>query len=116
MPKAKERSYEELLGSLEIIVNQLESGDLPLERALEIFEEGIGLARRCQTQLEIAERKVEVLLRERGEIKVLPFDQKVETLSVEGEKVPASPSFTAAPAQPAEQAYPSEISDDIIPF
>jgi exodeoxyribonuclease VII small subunit len=76
MPKAKEREigFEESMSALEKIVAQLESGELPLERALELFEEGVGLARRCQSQLEEAERKVELLLRERGEIKAVPFE------------------------------------------
>ncbi|HZF39017.1 MAG TPA: exodeoxyribonuclease VII small subunit [Blastocatellia bacterium] len=72
--KGQEQSFESSLASLERIVANLESGDLPLERALELFEEGVALARRCQTQLGDAERKVEMLLRERGEIKVVPFE------------------------------------------
>jgi exodeoxyribonuclease VII small subunit len=72
--KDKEPSFETSLSSLEQIVGQLESGELPLERALELFEDGVALARRCQSQLQDAERKVELLLRERGEIKVVPFD------------------------------------------
>src|SRR6185436_19810335 len=80
MAKVKDKalSFEESLGTLEKIVIQLESGELPLERALELFEEGVGLARRCQTQLEEAERKVELLLRERGEIRTVPFEPKAE--------------------------------------
>jgi len=72
--KERERKFEDSLSALEGIVSQLESGDLPLERALELFEEGIGLARLCQSQLQEAERRVELLLRERGEIKVVPFE------------------------------------------
>src|SRR5262249_13514378 len=72
--KEREQSFESSLTSLEQIVAQLESGDLPLERALERFEEGVGLARRCQSQLDDAERKVEMLLRERGEIRITPFE------------------------------------------
>jgi exodeoxyribonuclease VII small subunit len=81
MPKArgKESSFEESLSTLERVVAQLESGDLPLERALELFEEGVVLARRCQSQLEEAERKVELLLRERGDIKVIPFELSKES-------------------------------------
>jgi len=76
MSKANEGKpgFEESLSVLERIVRQLESGDLPLERALELFEEGVVLARQCQSQLEDAERKVELLLRERGEIKTIPFE------------------------------------------
>jgi exodeoxyribonuclease VII small subunit len=72
--KGQEQSFESSLASLERIVAHLESGDLPLERALELFEEGVALARRCQSQLGDAERKVEMLLRERGEIRVTPFE------------------------------------------
>jgi exodeoxyribonuclease VII small subunit len=72
--KEQEQSFESSLASLERIVANLESGDLSLERALELFEEGVALARRCQSQLGAAERKVEMLLRERGEIKVAPFE------------------------------------------
>jgi exodeoxyribonuclease VII small subunit len=83
--KDKELNFEDSLGTLEKIVTQLESGDLPLERALELFEEGVGLARRCQTQLEEAERKVELLLRERGEIRTVPFEPKTEASSRESD-------------------------------
>jgi exodeoxyribonuclease VII small subunit len=72
--KGQGQSFESSLASLERIVANLESGELPLERALELFEEGVALARRCQDQLGDAERKVEMLLRERGEIKVAPFE------------------------------------------
>jgi exodeoxyribonuclease VII small subunit len=72
--KGQDQSFESSLASLERIVAHLESGDLPLERAMELFEEGVALARRCQSQLGEAERKVEMLLRERGEIKVTPFE------------------------------------------
>lgn len=76
MAKSKERepNFEASLSALERIVAQLESGELPLERALELFEEGVGLSRQCQMQLQEAERKVEMLIRERGEIKIVPFE------------------------------------------
>ncbi len=119
MAKVKEREpgFEESLGALEKIVAQLESGDLPLERALEIFEDGVGLARRCQSQLEEAERKVEVLLRERGEIKTVPFDTRFENAFNEGDKLG---SLTIANSTLASsvvvQAEADDDSDDIIPF
>ncbi|MBP6821121.1 MAG: exodeoxyribonuclease VII small subunit [Acidobacteria bacterium] len=74
-PKDQEQNFETSLSTLEKIVGQLESGDLSLERSLELFEDGVALARRCQSQLQDAERKVELLLRERGEIKVVPFEE-----------------------------------------
>jgi exodeoxyribonuclease VII small subunit len=60
------RTFEDSLRELETIVRQLESGELALERSLDLFEQGIVLARFCQTQLETAERRVEVLLQEKG--------------------------------------------------
>jgi exodeoxyribonuclease VII small subunit len=67
-------SFEESIARLERIVSQLQNGDLPLDRALQLFEEGVNLSRQCQTQLEVAERKVEILLREKGEVRVVPFE------------------------------------------
>src|SRR5437868_15085490 len=118
MPKPKERDqgFEASLTALEKIVAQLESGDLPLERALELFEEGVVLARRCQSQLEEAERKVELLLRERGEIKTVPFELPREGQANESEKTirPAAASAAAATLE-SEEAGGDDL-DESIPF
>ena len=74
MPKPQEAGFEESLASLEAIVDQLERGELPLEQALSLFQDGVDLAGRCQRQLEQVQRKVEILTRERGEIKPVPFE------------------------------------------
>jgi len=58
------RSFEASLEALEKIVHELEQGDLPLERSLELFERGIRLSRECQERLSQAERRIEVLLRD----------------------------------------------------
>lgn len=58
------RTFEASLKALEQIVHQLESGDLPLEKSLELFEQGIRLSRECQERLSQAERRIEVLLRD----------------------------------------------------
>ena len=58
------RSFEASLEALEQIVRQLESGDLPLEKSLELFEQGIRLSRECQERLSQAERRIEILLRD----------------------------------------------------
>ncbi len=58
-----EKSFEASLAELEGIVEQLEAGDLPLERSLELFEQGVKLSRECQKRLDTAERKVEVLMK-----------------------------------------------------
>jgi exodeoxyribonuclease VII small subunit len=56
-------TFESSLKELERIVEQLETGDLPLERSLELFEQGVHLSRDCQKRLDEAERKVEILLK-----------------------------------------------------
>lgn len=58
------KSFEASLEALEEIVQQLEGGDLPLEKSLELFEQGIKLSRQCQERLSQAERRIEVLLRD----------------------------------------------------
>ena len=72
MPKLKEQKFEEGLKRLEQIVDQLENKEAPLEQSLALFEEGIGLARACQQKLEQAKKKVEILIKETGELK--PFE------------------------------------------
>jgi exodeoxyribonuclease VII small subunit len=58
-----EITFESSLKELERIVGELEAGDLPLERSLELFEQGVKLSRECQKRLDEAERKVEILLK-----------------------------------------------------
>jgi len=58
------KSFEASLEALEQIVHELERGDLPLEKSLELFEDGIRLSRQCQERLNQAERRIEVLLRD----------------------------------------------------
>ena len=68
------KSFEASLEALEEIVHQLEGGDLPLEKSLELFEDGIRLSRQCQERLNQAERRIEVLLRDnQGRPVVSPF-------------------------------------------
>ncbi len=69
MSKNKE-SFETILENLEVVVRNLEKGDLPLEEALEQFERGIGLSRRGAKQLEDAEHRIEQIM-ENGELKNL---------------------------------------------
>lgn len=111
--KDKEQSFETSLSTLEQIVAQLESGDLPLEHALELFEDGVGLARRCQLQLQDAERKVELLLRERGEIKVVPFESSGDGQSNE---MADSRQLAQPVIQPKKPDAADQNFDDTIPF
>jgi exodeoxyribonuclease VII small subunit len=66
MSSAKKFNLEKSLAELEDLVEELESGDLPLEKAMKKFEEGIKLTRGCQAALKEAEQKVEILLNSAG--------------------------------------------------
>ncbi len=66
MASTKKFNLEKSLADLEELVEELESGDLPLEKAMKKFEEGIKLTRGCQTALKEAEQKVEILLQSAG--------------------------------------------------
>ena len=73
MPK-----FEECLQQLEKLVDQLEKGDIPLEQALKLFEEGIQLSNSCRKELEEAEGKVEILLKQNGKLQPEPFEAFAE--------------------------------------
>lgn len=64
MSVSKPADLEKSLKHLEQIVDELESGDLPLETAMQRFEEGIKLTQSCQTALKDAEQKVDILMQD----------------------------------------------------
>jgi len=71
--------FETSLKRLEEIVKKLETGDLSLDSALELFEEGVKLSRFCHTRLEEAERRVEILLKsDSGQLRAVPFESENE--------------------------------------
>jgi exodeoxyribonuclease VII small subunit len=63
MSESKTVNLEKSLADLESLVEELESGDLPLDKAMKKFEQGIKLTRNCQAALKDAEQKVEILLK-----------------------------------------------------
>ena len=65
--EAQSQNFESSLAALEKIVRELERGELPLEKSLELFERGVRLSRECQERLQEAERRIEVLLQRDGE-------------------------------------------------
>ncbi|MCW5982316.1 MAG: exodeoxyribonuclease VII small subunit [Bryobacteraceae bacterium] len=69
-------SFEASLSELERLVKELESGELPLEKALECFEKGVALSDACRRRLEEAETRVEILLRKNQKIEPEPFEPK----------------------------------------
>ncbi len=64
--KTDPKSIEEIFGRLESIISNLESGDIPLDKSLTLFEEGMTLAESCRAQLNAAEQKVQKLMKDKG--------------------------------------------------
>ena len=58
----KEISFEEALARLEVIVKGLDGGEVPLDRSLELFEEGVALVKLCNSKLENVERKIKIVI------------------------------------------------------
>ena len=74
-----EKSFEQSLKQLEQIVNDLEEGDLPLEKAIKKFEDGIKLSKYCSDKLDETEKRITILLKgQNGKITEKPFDQENE--------------------------------------
>ena len=65
--------FEEALEKLEEIVRRMEAGEMTMEESLKAFEEGIKLARFCTKKLDEADRRVDLLLRQEGELVTKPF-------------------------------------------
>ncbi len=75
-----EMKFEDALKRLEQIVESLEGGELPLEEAINAFEEGMKLMKFCSKKLEEAEKKVTLLIqKDNGEYVQTPFDPEAET-------------------------------------
>ncbi|HMF75492.1 MAG TPA: exodeoxyribonuclease VII small subunit [Bryobacteraceae bacterium] len=66
-------NFETSLGELERVVKELEQGDLPLERSLELFESGMRLSADCKRLLEEAESRVEILTKRGSEMIAVPY-------------------------------------------
>jgi exodeoxyribonuclease VII small subunit len=71
--ESKVMSFEEAMDKLDRIVAQLEDGDVPLEKAIELFQEGMQLSQLCSSKLEQVERKIEILIEENGALAKKPF-------------------------------------------
>ena len=71
-------NFEVSLQRLEEIVDELEKGNVPLEQALKLFEEGLKLSSSCRKELEEAEGKVEILLRQNGKLQPEPYEPATE--------------------------------------
>ncbi len=109
--------FEDALSKLEKVVAKLEEGDVSLEESLKLFEEGIRLSRLCNQKLDEAEKRVEILLKNKeGDLKAQPFEPSVnsgQTPSMNLGQVPLSNSGRASssifdPSQPGEIEGSSE--------
>ncbi len=78
MAAKKPFNLEKSLTDLEALVEELESGDLPLDKAMKKFEEGIKLTRGCQAALKEAEQKVAILMKTAG------GEESLETFDEDG--------------------------------
>ena len=76
MADASELGFDQILARLREVVGRLESGELTLEQSLQVYEEGVGLARRGQQLLVTAEKRVEILVSAAGGVEVAPFDER----------------------------------------
>jgi exodeoxyribonuclease VII small subunit len=100
-PAAPQQTYAEVVGKLEDVVKRLEGGELSLEESLKAFEDGIGLVKRGEALLEAAEKRIDQLLEEDGELKAVPLDADAE---------PRVPS----PAPALSRSVPKD--DEDVPF
>lgn len=75
MSEAEELPFEKALARLEEIVQRLEEGDLPLQEALALYEQGVALSRRCQDILDEAELRVSQLVEGEKGVQEEPFEE-----------------------------------------
>lgn len=72
--KLENLTFEESLSELDIIVHNLEQGELSLEESMTLFERGLSLSQISQSKLQAAEQKVKILLEQNGEQQLSNFD------------------------------------------
>jgi exodeoxyribonuclease VII small subunit len=77
-------AFETRLDELERVVKELEKGELPLEKSLELFEKGMKLSADCKRQLEEAETRVELLIKRGSKIVAAPFEPNEENSTKSG--------------------------------
>ena len=81
------KNFEQAMKQLEQIVQELESGDMPLEKAINKFEEGIQLSKFCNQRLDESEKKVTRLLQDAaGQVSETPFSVQKTDLTPEAEE------------------------------
>ncbi|HLO12240.1 MAG TPA: exodeoxyribonuclease VII small subunit [Pseudoneobacillus sp.] len=76
MTEKETLTFEDAIQKLEIIVERLEEGDVPLEEAIEIYKDGMSLSKLCQDKLKYVEEQLAQMLTEDG--KTVPFSMREE--------------------------------------
>ena len=80
------KTFEQAMKQLEKIVQDLESGDMPLEKAIKTFEEGIQLSKFCSEKLDETEKRITILMQgSDGEISEAPFSAENDDNDAEPE-------------------------------
>jgi exodeoxyribonuclease VII small subunit len=80
------KTFEQAIKQLEQIVQDLESGDMPLEKAIKTFEEGIQLSKFCSEKLDETEKRITILMQDSdGEVAEAPFAGATDDLDGEDE-------------------------------
>lgn len=75
MSEKKELSFEEAMEKLEEVVEKLEQGDVPLEKAISMFQEGMSLSKLCHDKLKNVEKSMDRILHEDGEVEIITFQE-----------------------------------------
>jgi exodeoxyribonuclease VII small subunit len=116
----KDLTFEKALTDLEHIVEKLEKGGLSLNESLALFERGVKLARFLRDELERAEKKIEILLKnEKGEIRPEPFDlEEAEGLGAQAEEENAEEEKEKSGGKKTRTKGPKKEGgdDDTLPF
>jgi exodeoxyribonuclease VII small subunit len=104
-----EQSFEKALEELEKIVGKLEEGGESLDDSLKLFERGVKLSRFLRAELDKAEKKIEILLRDdSGELKTAPFEPD--------EKAPDDPPPADRKEKKTDTADSEEENNGTLPF
>lgn len=76
MSEEKELSFEEAVEKLEEVVEKLEQGDVPLEEAISMFQEGMTLSKLCHDKLKNVEKSMDRIIQEDGEVQFTRFQEE----------------------------------------
>ena len=95
---SNEQTFETAIGRLENLVEEMEADDLPLERLIVNYEEGIKLVKTCQQKLAEAEKRIEIIQRQAGaDAELKPFDPTAKPSDADAKADSPAPQRKAGP-------------------